>query len=130
MSITSRQLQQMMIGVTPKKSRYPVVEKHLRTVDGIVFASGREAKRYSQLKIMERAGEITHLTLQPAFVAYIGGVKFCTYTADFSYFRNGLDLMIVEDVKSSGTRIDPAYRLRKKAAEMYHGIHVTEVLMR
>ncbi len=130
MNITSRQLQKLMIGVTPGKSRYPVVEKHRRTIDGITFASMREAKRYGQLKIMERAGEITHLTLQPSWTAYIGGVKFCTYTADFSYFRKGEIDLVVEDVKSSGTRLDPAYRLRKKAVELSHGLHVTEVLMR
>jgi hypothetical protein len=36
-------------------------------VDGITFASKKEAKRYSELKLLERAGMITDLELQPAF---------------------------------------------------------------
>jgi hypothetical protein len=33
--------------------------------------------------------------------------------------------VIIEEVKSTGTMKDAAYRLRKKAAELYHGIEVT-----
>ena len=36
-------------------------------VDGITFDSGREAERYSQLKLMEKANKITGLALQVKF---------------------------------------------------------------
>lgn len=97
-------------------------------VDGFTFASKREAQRYGELKLLQIAGEIKELRLQPAFPVFINGVKYCTYTADFSYRNVGDDQLVVEDTKSSGTRKDTAYRLRKKAAELSYGMKVTEVL--
>jgi hypothetical protein len=103
------------------------------TVDGHRFASKREAIRYGELRLLERAGQIAELELQPAFAVEINGKPFCTYCADFAYRAknreraNGKE-RIVEEVKSSGTRQDPAYRLRRKAAELYHGIEITEIV--
>ena len=37
------------------------------TVDGIVFDSKREAKRYGELKIMQQAGLIELLETQPVY---------------------------------------------------------------
>ena len=37
------------------------------TVDGIRFASQREGSRYRELKLLEKAGQITGLELQPVF---------------------------------------------------------------
>lgn len=109
-----------------RRNRFQVVPVDRRTVDGIVFASGKEAKRYGDLKLLERAGEITHLELQPSFPVLIKGQTFCIYTADFAYREKGY--WIVEDVKSSGTAKDAAYRLRKKAAQLFHDITVREVI--
>jgi len=109
-----------------RKSRFQVAPKEQRTVDGHVFDSKREASRYSMLRMQERNGLISHLELQPSWVVYINGKKLCRFRADFSYFRNGV--MVIEDTKSTGTAKDPAYRLRKKAAELAYNIQVTEVL--
>jgi len=109
-------------------ARFKVSPAHERTVDGIVFASKKEAKRYLYLKALERAGQIWDLQLQPAFKTFIAGKPFCTYTADFSYWIDHKQRQVVEDVKSSGTAKDAAYRLRKKAAELQYGIKVSEVL--
>ena len=111
-----------------KRGRFPVADKAERTVDGIVFDSRREAERYGELKLRERAGLIGHLEIHPHWDVMIGRRKLCRYTADFSY-RDAMaeGALIVEDVKSSGTRRDAAYRLRKKAAELAFGFKVTEV---
>jgi hypothetical protein len=109
-------------------ARFPVSPTHARTLDGICFDSKREMMRYAELKLMERAGEITKLTLQPAFQTFISGKPFCRFTADFSYWRNSGTELVVEDAKSSGTRKDAAYRLRKKAAELQYGFTVVEVV--
>lgn len=110
------------------KSRFQVSPPSERTADGILFASKKEMLRYLDLRLLERAGDIHDLVLQPAFKTYIQGALFCTYTADFSYWINNKQVQIVEDVKSTGTAKDAAYRLRKKAAELTYGFRVTEVL--
>ena len=109
-------------------ARFKVVPAHQRTADGILFASKKEMNRYLELKNLQKAGKIAELQLQPAFKTYIHGKLFCTYTADFSYWINHKQEQIVEDVKSTGTAKDAAYRLRKKAAELTYGFKVTEVV--
>ena len=111
-----------------KRGRFPVAPKHERTLDGIVFASKAEMSRYSELKLLERSGEITKLELQPAFQTFIAGKPFCKFTADFSYWRNHGTERVIEDTKSTGTQKDAAYLLRKKACELQYGITVTEVI--
>ena len=110
------------------RSKYHAVRT---TVDGITFASKKEARRYSELRLLEKAQQIRDLIIQPRFQLFgrtssgdaspIGH-----YVADFSYFDLTLQKTIVEDVKSAPTRT-PVYRLKKKLAEACHGITITEV---
>ncbi len=93
-----------------------------QSVDGIVFASRKEARRYQQLKLLERAGKITGLELQPPFVITINGVKCFTYKADFAYFED--NKRVVEDVKGVKT---PVYRLKKKCVEAMYGFQIVEI---
>ena len=114
-----------------KRPRFAVAPKEQRTVDGVVFASKKEATRYRELQLLELAGLIRKLTLQPRFPVFIDGQAFCVYRADFSYDKHiALSCWekVIEEVKSSGTAKDSAYRLRRKAAELYFGITVTEVI--
>jgi Protein of unknown function (DUF1064) len=106
------------------RPRYRVSQKSERTLDGIVFASKREMIRYAELKQLKQAGVIRYLELQPAFPVSINDKHYCTYTADFAYDVD--DEIIYEDVKSSITAKDAAYRLRKKAAELFHGVKIHE----
>jgi hypothetical protein len=110
-----------------KKSRFPVAPPEQRTLDGILFASKGEMMRYAKLRQMQRAGMITNIELQPRYDIPINGEHFCTYTADFRYTVVASGEVVVEDFKSSGTRQDAAYKQRKKAAQLHHGIVVTEV---
>jgi hypothetical protein len=91
-------------------------------VDGITFDSAKEAKRYGELKLLERAGEIAELELQPKYDLTVKGQKVCTYKADFRYFEHGCE--VVEDVKGMRT---PVYRLKKKLMKACHGIEIREV---
>lgn len=89
------------------------------TVDGIRFASKAEARRYANLKLLERAKRIRDLTLQPAFPLHgKNGSHIGRYTADFRYDELGADgrvlADVVEDVKSPATAKGEAYRLRIK----------------
>ena len=109
-----------------KKNRFNVSPVEERTLGGIVFASKKEMKRYAELRLLERAGEIQGLELQPEFRVSINGEHYCTYTADFAYTEKGE--RIIEELKSTGTAKDAAYKLRKKAAELFYGIKVKVII--
>lgn len=113
-------------GFGPKRPRYPVAPKEERTVDGRVFASKKEAARYAGLLLEVRAGLIRDLELQPKFEVFINGKKLCHYTADFRFSRCGTGETVILEVKSSGSRKEASYKLRRRAAELAHGITVTE----
>ena len=110
-------------------------------LDGILFDSQHEADRYSDLKLMLKAGEITDLRLQvkyvlvpakrePDTIGPRGGVKKgkviereIAYFADFVYkTRDGTE--IVEDAK--GYR-EKSYKLKRKLMLQVHGIRIKEV---
>ena len=109
-------------------------------VDGIAFDSKREANRYTELKLLERAGEIKGLRRQVEFllipeyrepdtVGVRGGIKKgkvierkCTYIADFTYIENGE--VVVEDSKGYRTE---AYKIKRKLMLEKHGIKIREV---
>lgn len=95
-------------------------------VDGIKFASKKEARRYSELRLLERAGEIRFLRTQPKFPLVVGETKVAEYWADFAYIRNADDVQIIEDVKSPITRKNPVYRLKFKIMAAM-GLNVAEV---
>ena len=98
------------------------------TVDGITFASKREAMRWCELGIMAKAGVIEDLQRQVRFEIVGKTDKFRAryYVADFVYRENGK--LVVEDAK--GCRSGAAYQIfRLKQAIMYekYGIYVKEV---
>ena len=97
-------------------------------MDGLTFPSKKEAKRYSELKALEAAGEIRGLELQPTFDLYTfsGGtfVAVCKYKADFRYLDMRSKRWIVEDVKGMLT---PIYRLKRKWLKLQNGIEIVEI---
>lgn len=94
-------------------------------VDGVKFASKKEARRHGELVLLQRAGRINTLTVQPKFRMEIEGVHVCDYIADFSYYEAGR--YVVEDVKSPATRKHPVYRLKNKLFRALYGFPITEV---
>ena len=102
-------------------------------LDGFTFDSQKEARRYSELKILVRVGEISELELQKSFVL-AESVKFnneprakpaIRYVADFAYMENGV--MMVEDVKSKATKSLPVYRMKKHLMKSVHDIEIQEI---
>ena len=100
--------------------------------NGITFDSQKEARRYRDLSLLERAGEIKNLELQKAFIL-AESVKFeneprrkpaVKYVADFVYREKGE--IVVEDVKSEMTRKLAVYRLKKHLMKSVHGIEIKE----
>lgn len=109
-------------------------------VDGILFDSKREARRYVRLRDLEREGKIANLELQKAFVliptqrgpsTYTktgkerpGKVieRAVTYVADFCYEEGGR--RVVEDVKGVKTK---DYVIKRKLMLWVCGIEIKEV---
>ena len=95
--------------------------------DGIKFDSLKEARRYKELKILEKANEITELRLQvkfelqPSFKKNGKTIRKIEYIADFTYYDNKLNKYIVEDTKGYKTDV---YKLKKKLFE-YKYPHLT-----
>lgn len=115
----------------------PKYRAHKTVIDGITFASKKEANRYLELKLLLRAGKISDLQMQVPFVLIEshrrkdGKMEMkCKYVADFTYYKiiaPGKTEYVVEDVK--GFKGGAAYQLftikRKLMYEKY-GIEVKE----
>jgi hypothetical protein len=103
--------------------------------DGFLFDSKREAKRYAELKLMERAGKIRNFKRQvpyeliPVQKDENGKVieRAVKYIADFTYYERdeaGNEKLIVEDAKGMQTDV---YKIKRKLMLYVHGIRVREV---
>lgn len=119
-----------------RKSKYGAVRT---SVNGIAFASKREAARYQELLLLERAGEIWDLELQPRFVLNVpstsgqalraakaltqGGMfKVGEYRGDFQYHDRRAGI-VVEDCKGFRTAL---YKWKRKHVEAQYGIVIRE----
>lgn len=116
------------------------------TVDGITFDSKREKKRWCELCLLEKAGEISNLQRQVKFVLIPtqtetferysektgkklkDGVrvveKECAYFADFVYIDNRTGRTIVEDTKGARTE---KYIIKRKLMLHIYGIRIQEI---
>lgn len=98
-------------------------------VDGIEFDSKKEARRYTELLLLERTGAIRELKRQVKFELipsqrYDGKVveRPCNYIADFTYIEN--DFIVVEDTKGLKTK---DYIIKRKLMLYLNGIRIREV---
>lgn len=93
------------------------------SVDGILFDSKAEARRYGELRLLEAAGEIHGLEVHKRYSLLVAGKKVSVYEADFVYVtREGEP--VVEDVKGMKTAV---YKLKKKIWEAMYGLKITEI---
>ena len=96
-------------------------------IDGTHFPSQAEGRRYQELRLMEKAGEIADLVLQPAYPITINGALIGSYFADFRYRDNRNRQIIVEDVKGFA---NPLFLWKKKCVEAQYGIQINIVKMK
>lgn len=85
---------------------------------GITFHSKREAKRYEELLLLEKSGEVDCLELQPKFILQKSFKdrngkthRKIEYIADFKYRDVRYNVPVVEDVKGAKTEV---YKIKKK----------------
>ena len=90
------------------------------SIAGQIFQSKLEAKRYKQLALLEKAGEIKDLKmqvkyeLQEAFTKNGKTYRKIEYIADFVYYDNKLKKTIVEDTKGIKTDV---FKIKQKLFE-------------
>lgn len=98
-------------------------------VDGIKFDSIRESARYKELKLLEKAGEIKNLVLQPHFLLLNSFKKNgktyrkTEYIADFMYWEKGQ--VVVEDVKGKETEV---FKLKHKLFEYSYPYYELKII--
>lgn len=113
------------------------------TIGGRTFDSRKEAARYQELSLLQKAGAISGLELQKRFelipAQYEAYARYgkngqrlkdgrrCVekavfYVADFTYYRDGV--LVVEDTKGFRTK---DYILKRKMLLYFHGIKIHEV---
>ena len=109
------------------KYRNKIVE-----IDGIQFHSKKEAHRWCELKLLERAGKITKLRRQVKFVLIPAQheeqykkliERECSYKADFVYVDTATGKEVVEDSKGVRT---PEYKIKRKLMLHKYGIRIKE----
>jgi hypothetical protein len=117
----------LRIPVRLGRSKYRAVPT---IVDNIRFASKKEAKRYSELKMLQQSGQIFGLSMQAPYPFYYPcnpgeplGKKMFTYVADFVYLKPSGEV-VIEDVKGMRT---PLYKLKKKLVEAQWKFTIREV---
>jgi hypothetical protein len=113
----------------PRRSKYRVrtdaAGKTARTVDGILFHSLKEAKRYRVLKLLEKAGKIRDLKTQYPFQLHCYNhlkqefIVVGKYVADFIYWENGE--RTIEDCKGCWTAMA---RWKVRHFEAQYGVKV------
>ena len=104
-----------------RSSKYNAIKTE---IDGFLFDSRREAIRYAELKMLEQAGEITDLELQPIFPCVINEKPICKYIADFRYTDVKTGKVIIEDTKGFKTDL---YLVKKKMVKAIYNIVIVEV---
>ena len=112
-------------------------------VDDIKFDFRKEANRWFELRMLERAGKISNLQRQYKFVLIPTQIeqyerygktgkrlldgqrvieKECAYYADFVYYEDGK--LVAEDVKGFRTEV---YKIKRKMMLEKYGIRIKEI---
>lgn len=119
-----------LAALKPKRQKF---NARKTVVDGKVFASAGEARRWQELELLERAGKIRNLQRQVKYDIVWNGVHICSYTADAVYQERWANsephevsdwVLIVEDFKGGRPR---EWARTKKLMLACHGIDVREV---
>ena len=118
--------------------------KKTRTSDGVEHDSQKEARRWMELQLLQKAGHIADLERQVRFelvptqrepdtVGKRGGVhkgkcieQSVVYVADFVYIDQKTGSKVVEDVKSIATRKKESYIIKRKLMLYLKGIKISE----
>lgn len=99
-----------------KKNKY---NNQIIEIDGIKFRSKKEAKRYSELKLLKNNGLVIDFKMQIPFQV----TEKHKYYADFMVCYND-GRIEYEDTKGVRT---PLYKIKKQLVKERHGIDIVEL---
>ena len=99
-----------------RRSKYGAIRT---VVDNITFDSKAEARRYGELKWMEKVGDVSEIIVHPHFSISVNGILICMVELDFQYLAK--DKRTFEDVKGRDNALS---RLKRKLVEAQYGIKV------
>ena len=101
------------------KSKYRAIKT---TIDGITFASKREAYYYQIYSRLQELGQIKNLQMQTSIPFLINGKKMFIYNPDFEFDDDkGHHIVDVKGIETS------TFRLKKKLIEAQYGIEIEVV---
>ena len=97
-------------------------------IGGFRFASKKEGARYRELVMAQKAGLIRDLKVHPVYKLEVQGWLICRYIADFDYYDQKKECIVVEDVKGRRSGV-PYQMFRLKASLLYAltGLKVVEI---
>lgn len=107
----------------PKRPKYG--NRKVTDATGAVHDSTKEYRRWCELQLREKAGEISQLRRQVPFALVVNGELIARYVADAVYVDGAAT--IVEDCKSPQTRKLEAFRMKVRLMQACHGLQVREV---
>lgn len=106
--------------ISPRTGKYRARKFEM---DGIMFDSEQEARRYRMLSGDAKAGLISDLIMQVSYEFIENGRRCFIYRSDFNYTVTATGEQVIEDVKGMPTDV---YKLKKKLIEARFGITITE----
>lgn len=96
-------------------------------IDGHKFDSLKESRRYLELLLLLKAGDIWDLKIHPKYDFWVNSVWVGSYRADFAYKPRQAFTDVVEDVKSVATKRARDWPLRRQLMKAVYGIEVIEI---
>lgn len=112
--------------------RYNKYRNKPKVINGERYDSIKEANRHGELKMLEKAGKIERIERQVPFLLLPQKKRSdgrtereVFYYADFVYYDNERQCLVVEDVKSRAT-VTKDYVLKRKLMLSVHNISVME----
>lgn len=120
---------------TSKKPKTNKYQSQKCVYNGLQFDSHKELRRYLELRLLERSGQITGLQRQVKFELIPAqkdekgkcAERACVYVADFTYFDKNKKLC-VEDCKGyKGGGAYAVFTIKRKLMLLKYGIKIKEV---
>lgn len=111
--------------IRKKRNKYGATKVHAY---GIKFDSKKEYKRYNELTLLVKAGEIQSFVHQVPFIYETDGKKMFKYVADYVIVNNDGSRRVEDvkgfDKKTQKFRTTALFNLKKKLIEAQHKIKI------